>query len=203
MAFGVKVVKNFKTLMLTVNPGQNVLVHDSNGDPSALSVIFEVVDDVVEALMAAVGPDDLARIVRDKAPDVHAYAVVPGRITLRLEMADGNEAFLHKDTDGTLNAHGADFKRIEPKSLFWNDQEKAMKELAKAKSAVDMFDVVQNVGLTHVVRVSAPKPFRDRPTAKSMDEALTLIEEMLEPPFDRTEAQAFLLEKGRTLRIRH
>lgn len=187
--------------MLTVQPGQNVLIHDSSGDPSALSVIFKDVDNVAGVLMAAADPDDLARIVRDKAPDVHAYAVVPGRITLLLGMADGSEVFLHKDTDGTLNAHGADFAKVEPESLFWGGRDDAMEQLAKAQYPIAMFDVLQNVGRSNVVSVSAPKPFPDRPTAKSMDAALRLIEGLLKPGFDPREAHAFLLAKGRSVAI--
>jgi hypothetical protein len=201
MPYSVKVVKNSKKLMLTVEPGQNVLVHDSSGDPSALSVIFKDFDDVAEALMAAAGPDDLARLVREKAPDVYAYAVVPGRITLLLGMADGSEVFLHKDTDGTLSAHGFDFEKIEPESLFWGGHDDAMERLARAQYPIVMFDVLQNVGRSNVVSVSAPKPFPDHPTPKAMDAALNIIEGMLKPGFDPTEAQAFLLAKGRSVSI--
>jgi hypothetical protein len=201
MPYSVKIVKNSRKFMLTVEPGKNVLVHDSEGDPSALSVLFDGAHSIAEFLVAAGSPDELAGLVRHHAPDVWAFAVVPGRITLLFRTADGNETFLHRDTDGTLSAHGTDFSQIEPNSLFWGGVDDALEQLANAETAIAMFNVLQNVGRSGIVSVSAPKPFPDRPSAKATETALDIIEGLLKPGFDPAQARAFLLAKGRHVPI--
>ncbi|MBY3432885.1 hypothetical protein HFN89_01675 [Rhizobium laguerreae] len=202
MPYSAKVVRNSKTLVLTVQQGANVLVHDSAGDPSALSVIFPTcAEGIAEILVAAGSSDDLAALVRQHAPDTWAFAVVPGRITLLLRMADSSETFLHRDIDGSLSAHGSDFSKVEPESLFWGGLDDAMKQLAAADTPVAMFDVLQNVARSNIVSVSAPKPFPDRASPKAIETALDLMEGMLKPGFDPKEARAFLLSKGRSVPI--
>ncbi|MCS4090187.1 hypothetical protein [Rhizobium sp. BK176] len=201
MTYMVKAVKKSKTFMLAVEPGEDVRIHDSHGDPSSLSVLFDESSAVAKLLVAAATPEDVAALVRLHAPGVWAFAIVAGRITLLLRMEDGSEVFLHKDADGSLGAHGTDFSKIELESLFRGDCAGAIEKLSKSASRMAMIDVLESDGRPRVVSVSAPNPFHVRPTEKAMERALDLIAAMLEPGFDAKEARAFLLDRGRSISI--
>ena len=190
---------------MSVAPGDSVRMHDRSGDPESLSRLFPWASArVLEVFSAARSSDELARLVRDFTSGVVVHGLVTGRVSLKLTTRTGNQFLVHLDPDGSVTMHGADLEPISLSVLFKPDVTDVIKDMISvAKSASDMVRIIRPHLNSTVAGIELFKPF---PTKKddagdALDNALDLIESMLDPDFDRESARSFLLENGRAINV--
>ncbi|MDW9481751.1 hypothetical protein GOB57_24185 [Sinorhizobium meliloti] len=190
---------------MSVVPGDSVRMHDRHGDPESLSRLFPWPSSrVLEVFSAARSSDELARLVREFVPDVVVHGLVTGRTSLKLTTRTRNHFLVHLDPDGTVTMHGADLQPIALSVIFKPGVTDAIKGvISAANSASDMANIIRpylNSTIAGIERFT-PFPAKKDAAATSLDDALDLIEKMLDPDFDPDTAKAFLLEHGRAINV--
>ena len=190
---------------MSVVPGDSVRMHDRHGEPESLSRLFPWPSSrVLEVFSAARSSDELARLVREFAPDVVVHGLVTGRTSLKLATRTRNHFLVHLDPDGTVTMHGADLQPIALSVIFKPGVTDAIKGMiSSSNSASHMASIIRphlNSTIASVERFT-PFPRKKDAAAAAVDDALDLIEKMLDPDFDREAAKAFLLEHGRAMNV--
>lgn len=190
---------------MAVAPGDSVRMHDRSGDPESLSRLFPWASArVLEVFSAARSSDELARMVRDFTTGVVVHGLVTGRVSLKLTTRTRNHFLVHLDTDGSVTMHGADLEPIALSVIFKPDVTDAIKDMiSSAKSASDMVRIIRPHLKSTIVGIELFKPFPPKKddAGDALDNALNLIESMLDPDFDREAARSFLLEHGRAMNV--
>jgi hypothetical protein len=189
---------------LSVVPGDSVRMHDRAGDPESLSRLFPWTSTkLLEIFSAASSSDELARMVRDFTSNA-VHGLVTGRISLKLRTKTGNHFLVHLDPDGSVSMHGADLEPIEVSVIFKTGIAAEIKKMiSAAKSASHMVNIILPYLNSSIAGIERFEPFPEKKggAVTALDEALDLIESMLDPNFDPEAAKAFLLEKGRAMNV--
>ena len=190
---------------MSVVPGESVRMHDRGGDPESLSRLFPWSNSrVVEVFSAARSSDELARMVREFTTGVVVHGLVTGRISLKLTTRTKNHFLVHMDPDGMVTMHGADLQPIALSVIFKPDVTDVIRTMiSAAKSASDMATIIRpHLNSTIAgIEVFTPFPSKGTRAETALDNALDLIESMLDPDFDREAAKSFLLEHGRAMSV--
>lgn len=190
---------------MSVVPGDSARMHDRNGDPESLSRLFPWANSrVLEVFSAARSSDELARMVREFTTGVVVHGLVTGRVSLKLTTWTNNHFLVHLDPDGTVTMHGADLQPIAISVIFKPEVTDVIRAMiSAAKSASDMATIIRPHLNSTIAGIEAFKPFPPKDTRgkTALDDALDLIESMLDPDFDREAAKSLLLEHGRAMNV--
>ncbi len=190
---------------MSVVPGDSVRMHDRHGDPESLSRLFPWPSSkVLEVFSPARSSDELARLVREFTTDVVVHGLVTGRISLKLTTRTRNHFLVHLDPDGTVTMHGADLQPIALSVIFKPEVTDVMRTMIRAaKSASELAAIIRPQLNSAIAGIEVFTPFPSKGTRAetALDNALDLIESMLDPDFDREAAKTFLLEHGRAMNV--